>query len=158
MKVQRDIRNKLKQADAVYIAGKNWQEITNYQYSIQHTEIDELVGTGILYNSEADLIEREKIIKYFADFDFENDIHTRQACIQPKYDEIGKLAACLSAIQVIIRKGVIELHAFVRSQNYETNFLYDNQTFAIVVKMLSKKLNIYNYKIYVKITSLHIEL
>ena len=102
------------------------------------------------------LIEKTKeLYKYF-----EKDLYTRQAVVQMKYNDESELASCLSLFQFIVRNNKLFLSVFVRSQNYDKNFKYDNDTY---FKMYSELFNILSTKnsklkfgeINVKITSLH---
>lgn len=153
-----NIEHKIHSSAEIQIAGKRWKEITNYQYELTNQDIDELFDSAPDYNLIEDVEERFAILEYFSNFDFEKDLYTRQACIQPKYNNDENMAACLSTLQVIIRESGIELHVFVRSQNFTTNFLYDNKTYAMIVKQLSKRLKLNVFKVFIKITSLHIQI
>lgn len=141
----------------VTIAGKKWLEATAVNYELTRTDIEYLLQIKMRSNTNADLEERNDILTYFDNFDF-SDLHTRQACMQPKYEGDLNKAACLSCLQVIIRDNQISLHVFVRSQNFKTNFLFDNQTYALIINMLSKKLNVSIFKVFINITSLHVEM
>jgi len=141
----------------ITIANKEWLEAVNVNYELTRSDIDYLLSIKMRSNTNEDLEERNDILTYFDNFDF-SDLHTRQACMQPKYEGDVNKAACLSCLQVIIRDNSISLHVFVRSQNFDKNFMFDNQTYALIVNMLSKKLNVSIFKIFVNIISLHKEI
>jgi hypothetical protein len=96
-----------------------------------------------------------------------SDLFTRQFVITEKYIDNNNLNACLSLFQFIVRKmkdshiHQIDEFVFVRSQNFDTNWLFDNQSYSFFLKeaerKFSKKFKVaIDYGlIYVHVTSLH---
>mgnify|MGYP001572043090 FL=1 len=125
---------------------------------MDYEDIEEFLKEDYKANSVADVVERKEIIEYFAAsiIAFKKDRHTRQIVCQPKYEDIKTLAACLSCIQCIIRDDKIDVHVFVRSQNFNTNFLYDNLTYCLLMLEMYKRLSdVKMGTIFVKVISLH---
>lgn len=149
-----DIETKFGKSNEIIINGIKWLEITNYDYQLCVSDIRELLKMNIEANNDLDIEERADIIHFFLTFDF-SDINTRQAVFQPKYKEDNTKAGCISCLQVLIREGNIELFVHVRSQNIKSNFLFDNQTYSMIINMLAEKLDLSIMKVYVKIVSLH---
>jgi hypothetical protein len=103
-----------------------------------------------------DEIERLKLFDFFSkNVHFFDDRNTRQAVYQPKYEGNASLAACLSAIQLIIRRDTLNCHVFIRSQNFDKNFFYDCQTFCMLIKNMAQRLHTEQGDINIKIVSLH---
>ncbi|MAG47150.1 hypothetical protein CL617_00970 [archaeon] len=146
----------------VKINNQDFKEIFDFNYQ---TEIqDDILNKKINPASLADKIEREKLLeKVKSGIDYLLfDKHSRQFVIQMEYDEREDLAGCLSLMQFIIRDNVLHLFVFVRSQHFDRNFLYDNQTYMLLTKTLrddlkKNKIIIENEEIHVHITSLHKE-
>lgn len=140
----------------VNVADSITMELYNNDLILTTKNITELLSKDYDAASIDDEIERLKIFDFFnkniSRFD---DIHTRKAVYQPKYEGDLSLAACLSAIQAIVRHDKLDLHVLIRSQNFDKNFLYDMQTFAKVADHLSKKLHVEIGEAYIHITSLH---
>ena len=86
-----------------------------------------------------------------------HDLETRQCVIFKTYQGNSELAACLSLLQLIVRNGKLDLHVFTRSQNYNNNFDYDNQTYMMVLQYVLGFINqdIEVGEIHVHVTSLH---
>lgn len=150
-----DIRNKIHRADEIIIRDMKYQEIIGYSYELTVNDITWLLNDVVcLPNNLLDKHERDEILNFFKTFDF-SDINTRQCVMQPKYQEDETKSACISCLQIIVRGGEIQLYVHVRSQNFLTNFLYDNQTYSLIINNLSKKLNVKIFKVFVKVVSLH---
>lgn len=133
-------------------------ELYNQQYYLNVNTIQEFLKKDYKANFVADIVERKEIIEYFVDRveNIKKDIHSRQIVYQPKYQENNKLAACLSCIMLIIRDNKIDIHVFVRSQNFNTNFLYDNLTYCLLMLEMHKRFEVLKMgNVYVKIVSLH---
>ena len=138
------------------------------QYNVNYiTDYDEkFVAKKINSASKEDKIEREKFIKEVkkgAEKYVKEDLYTRQFVIQMKYDDKLELASCLSLMQFIVRDKKIDLHIFSRSQNFDSNFLYDNQTYMKLLRVAYDEIckewgwmEIVIGIIYIHITSLHI--
>lgn len=151
-KLNRRFKNKAKQ---VCINEQLYEEITNVNYTLKKKHIFRILEEDNVEPAHRlDVEERQDIYDFFDMFDY-SDINTRQAVFQPKYKEDNTKAACTSCIQVLIRDNKINMFVHVRSQNLLNNFDYDNQTYCIIIKHLSQKLNVEIGKIYVRIASLH---
>ena len=148
------------QKEGKQIAVKETQTLELYdcKLTITQSAIAELVKSCEQYKpaTHEDEIEREQILDFFHDeiriFD---DEHTRQAVYQPKYEGNKKLAACLSCLQLIIRDGKLDCHVFIRSQNFDKNFVYDCITFSILINSIAFHLKKEVGTIHLKIISLH---
>tara|TARA_R110001592_G_scaffold156940_2_gene387720 strand:- start:107 stop:490 length:384 start_codon:yes stop_codon:yes gene_type:complete len=114
------------------------------------------MNKGIPPALNGDEVERNEIIEEMISTCESKGITSRQCVIQKAYQEDPTLAACLSTIQAIARDGKIDLHVFVRSQNFDKNFCYDNQTYMMVMRALLTCWQEYKFgTIHVHITSLH---
>lgn len=135
-----------------------YREIYNFNYEIDMQKVDiSFMNKKIPPALDADDVERTEILRDVAKVCLIRGIDSRQCVVHKKYqnDETG-LAACLSTIQAISRDGKIDLHIFVRSQNFDSNFCYDNQTYMMVMANLLRMFPDNDWgKIHVHITSLH---
>lgn len=136
--ITEDITSQLKDSNQIKIAGKTYNEIINYTYTLSMNDVNNLLGKNFKPNHPLDAEEREDIFKYFDQFDFSNDSNTRQAVFQPKYKEDSSKAACISAIQVLIRNGIY-VNVFMRSSNFDQNWWYDQETFAMLATQIQNK-------------------
>ena len=131
-----------------------YREIYNFNYEVE--VIPEYMNTPIPPALIADETERKELIQEMVDLCIEKGIESRQCVLHKKYQDNDTLAACLSTIQAISRNGKIDLHIFVRSQNFDNNFSYDNQTYMMIMSALLIQFPENDFgKIYVHITSLH---
>ena len=149
-KIIQQIQNLLDKQDS-----STYKEIYNFNYEI---EVDTcFMNTPVPPAHEADEVERTEILRDVAKVCMSRGIDSRQCVVHKKYqgDDTG-LAACLSTIQAILRDNKIDLHIFVRSQNFDSNFCYDNQTYMMTMANLLRIFPDKDWgKIYVHITSLH---
>jgi len=136
-----------KNSDATYL------EIIGFKYVIEQP----ILTTDVIveYPNELDKIERDEILNYFDSYDFDKDMGTRQAAIQPKYQDDKNKAACISLVHALLRNGKVYMFAHFRSQNFDNNFDYDYQTLQLVMKLLTEKYKLEFGKIYVTVSSLH---
>ena len=143
------IQNLLKKQDS-----STYKEIYNFNYEV---EVDAgFMNTPVPPALEDDEIERKELIQEMIDICMVMGIDSRRCVLHKKYQNLEELAACLSTIQAISRDGKIDLHVFVRSQNFDKNFCYDNQTYMMIMSALLLQFPENNFgKIYVHITSLH---
>ena len=142
------------------VGNKQIRELFNFTY-----KLDKYSGFTTSYiesESNEDEVERYRLIKKTKELYkyFKKDLHTRQAVVQMKYNDKSELASCLSLFQFIVRNNKLFLFVFVRSQNYDKNFQYDNDTYFKMYSELFNILSIKNNKlkfgeINVTITSLH---
>ena len=131
-----------------------YREIYNFNYEVE--VIPEYMNTPIPPALIADETERKELIQEMVDLCIEKGIESRQCVLHKKYQDNDTLAACLSTMQAISRNGKIDLHIFVRSQNFDKNFSYDNQTYMMIMSALLMQFPENDFgKIYVHITSLH---
>jgi len=156
------IENKFNTNDCgrLTVSNRRIKELFNFVYVLN--EYSGLPIENVEPESVEDKIERQRLIKKAKELYryFEKDLYTRQAVVQMKYNNDLKLASCLSLFQFIIRDNKLFLSIFVRSQNYDKNFEYDNNTYSQMYSELFKILSNKNNKlkfgeINVKITSLH---
>lgn len=149
-----DAQNKLHNSESIIIAGKNCKEIVGYSYELTRNDIESLLLQDLKPNNELDAEERNDMLKFFNEFDF-SDLNSRQCVMQPKYKEDNSKAGCISCLQALIREDQVHLFIHARSQNFDTNFLYDNQSYSIIIDTLAKRLNLSIFKVFVRVVSLH---
>lgn len=139
------------------VNNKWYNELYNVEYQLGSLTIKDLLPQNIEPNHKDDQVERNNILSFFKDkIDLlKKDKYTRQVVYTPMYQGNNNLNACLSLFQLIIRKNVLDIHVFVRSQHFDNNFKYDNQTYSLLMTQMSKALKIDMGKVYVKIISLH---
>ena len=148
-KIAQKIESLLRKQDS-----STYKEIYNFNYEV---EVDTLfMNTLVPPALEADELERKELIEEMVGLCMDKGIDSRQCVLHKKYQDNESLAACLSTIQAISRNGKIDLHVFVRSQNFDKNFCYDNQTYMMIMCALLLQFSKNDFgKIYVHITSLH---
>jgi len=131
-----------------------YREVYNFNYDV---EVDSgFMGKKIPPALEGDEIERNEIIEDILQICETKGIESRQCVLHKTYQDNPYLTACLSTIQAIARDGKIDIHVFVRSQNFDNNFCYDNQTYMMIMSALITCWPEYKFgKIHVHITSLH---
>ncbi len=140
----------------IIIADKKYNEVICYVYRLKSEDVKYLVDldqNGA--NNLLDVLERNDILNYFYSYDFASDMNTRQATFQPKYKEDNKKSACIASIQMLLRNGKVHINVNMRSSNYSKNWLYDQQTFALVMQKACDKFNLSHGYIHVTIGSLH---
>jgi hypothetical protein len=155
--IQTDLNSWLHLGSKLTINGKEYIERICVNYKLGETEVNELLPMEIEANNMLDNIERNDILNYFHGFNFDGDLNTRQAVFQPKYKEDPTKAACIASIQVLLRKEVY-VNVNMRSSNYERNWLFDQQTFALVMKRMCDRYKLPKGVIFVTIGSLHKEI
>jgi thymidylate synthase len=135
-----------------------YQEIYNFNYTLDYDE--QYLKRNIKPNLRGDLKERVELctdaVKSYEKY-MKHDMTTRQCVIFKTYQGNSELAACLSLLQLIVRKGKLDLHVFTRSQNYDNNFDYDNQTYMMVLQYVLGfiDVDVEVGKVHVHVTSLH---
>lgn len=149
-----DAQNKLHSAESIIIAGKHCKEIVGYSYELTRNDIESLLIQDLKPNNVLDAEERDDMLKFFNDFDF-SDLNSRQCTMQPKYKEDANKAGCISCLQALIREDQVHLFVHVRSQNFDTNFLYDNQSYSMIIDGLARKFNLSIFKVFIRVVSLH---
>jgi len=157
-RLMRTINNALENyAHLIVVNNQKTLELYNYKIILNADYINEFLVNEHYANLITDEIERFEIIQYFVhQIDkFRKDLYSRQIVYQPKYQDNENLAACLSCVQCIVRHNRIDIHVFIRSQNFDNNFLYDCQTFSILMEQMSKLLSRKIGFIYINIISLH---
>ena len=143
------IQNLLSKQDS-----STYKEIYNFNYEVEVNT--DFMNTPVPPALEGDEIERKELISEMNNICIKRGIDSRQCVLHKKYQDCAELAACLSTIQAISRNGKIDLHVFVRSQNFDSNFCYDNQTYMMIMCALLLQFPKNDFgKIYVHITSLH---
>ena len=152
-KIQQELIKQLEQQEVVNIANKNWYELIDVNIKVHLDDMMQLTQQKYIPNKPEDEEERNEILRFF--YFFDGELNTRQAVMQPKYKEDENIAACISCIQYIIRDNKLYFYVFVRSQNIESNFLYDFQTFSLVYIYLLNKYKLEYGNCRVHITSLH---
>ena len=132
----------------VLINKKEYKELLNVNYFIKHN--NKFINDYLIKpHSKLDLKERKKLLKKceFLEkkyFDINDpDLYSRQLVIHNESMDDNSLPSCISTFQFIIRNNCLNLFVFVRSQHLINNFLYDNQTYML---MLKKFYDLYNQK------------
>jgi len=153
-KIKKIINIKLYIARKILVNNQMTKEI-RIRYKLNFEK--NFITKNIEPNSNYDVLERQeikqKIIKKINLF--ENDIHSRQFVIQQQYIDNKELPACISCIQFLIRNNKIKAFFFVRSQNFDNNFDYDNQSYMIWTKQIADYFKIKIQSIEVIVSSLH---
>lgn len=161
-----DFKNSFDQNDisATYceIDGKHVKEIINANYEFRFEENKIVLEKIIKAATKNDKKERTKLLnKIQQQLDrFSLNINTRQVAISEKFDD-KDFPACISFIHIFVRTNILHMNVYVRSQNIDNNFLYDNQTFMQIADFVSFYLilnnicNIQDSLIHVFIGSLH---
>lgn len=143
--------------DSVLIGGtRQTREISNFEYALVPEEIKQQVKPPI----DEEIIERDFVIKRSIEM-FDNflskDIYSRQGAFVNNYD--GQDNHCIAYFHHYVRNEKYCMNVYVRSMNYDANFIFDNQTFnlayAEVYKRIIKDYNIDSGYIRVFVFSLH---
>ena len=136
--------------------GKDYKEIFNISYDLLYDK--SFIDINIRPASVADAKERKSLLIESAEKTklIEIDSSTRQFVIQKKYED-SDLASCIPLFQFIVRENKLYLFVHARSQNFYSNWLYDNQTYMLMMEEVLNNLNdeITAGDIFVTIASLH---
>lgn len=141
----------------IIVRGKRYFEILNYIYHIQYDE--NLLSKKINPNFKEDEDERYYILSRVNGELIpllKKDNNTRQACFSILYH--NGLGHCISALQILLRDNTIILNEYYRSQNFEVNLEYDNQTACMIIKEVLKHFPNYKSLITVFVASYHKEI
>lgn len=141
----------------IIIRGIKYDEQINYQYQINFDK--DIINHYIKPNFQEDEDERKYILSRI-----ENEIipllkkdnNTRQACFSILYP--NNLGHCISLIHIMLRNNTIILNEYYRSQNYELNRKYDDQTACMIIDLINKFFPQYNNQINVFVGSYHKEI
>jgi hypothetical protein len=139
----------------------NTRELYNINYTCS---FDKKIVKRAISNNNDDFVERDNIITKIQKYETV-DIFTRQFVITENYINNKNLNACLSLFQFRVIKKHSQLFmdefVFVRSQNFDKNWTFDNQSYMIFLQESKKRFEkmflckIRFGKIYVHVTSLH---
>ena len=124
--------------DIVKIGDKITKEITNFEYCLVPKEIIDQQEAPI----EEEKQEREFVIFSSNEMYFKyliHDINSRRASFSNCYD--GADNHCISYFHHYIRNNRYCMNVYVRSMNYETNFIYDSQTFNLAYNKVFEQIN-----------------
>ena len=127
----------------LYVRDILCHELYNVIYFCEYDE-NVVDSTDIKAHSKEDEVERAKLLAKTSDyFDkyMAEDVYTRQFVIQMKYDDDPDKASCLSLVQFSVRDGFLNLNIYARSQNFENNFIYDNQTYMKMMRLVINKID-----------------
>lgn len=132
----------------VQVSNINTKEIVNFEYNLIPEEFQEYVKPPV----EEEQVERDFIL-FRSNQMYENflskDLNSRQGAFVNNYDEHDN--HCISYIQHYIRDEKFCMNVYVRSMNFETNFIFDNQTFNLAYYTVYNNLK-KQYKDYFKIS------
>lgn len=140
----------------IIINNKKYLELINVHYNIKYSKI--IVNKKIKPNFKEDEVERNYIlfrVKNELIPLLKNDNNTRQACFSILYS--SGLGCCISLIHVLLRNKTIILNEYYRSQNYEVNRSYDDQTACLIIEEVLKHFKDYDTQINVFVGSYHKE-
>lgn len=114
-------------------------EITNFEYCLEPKEVV-LMSEQVDAPIEEEYAERSFIFMRTDDMYkyFEDCLHTRKAAFVNNYD--GKDNHCISYFQFYMRGNLFNMNVYVRSMNFVTNFVFDNQTFTLAYNRLYERL------------------
>lgn len=114
-------------------------ELTNYRYTLDFDNISSnILSTTLDLNNKEEIIERSFILKKTREASMYLLTHSasRQASFVNNYD--GKDNHCLSYFHFYIRDNNLYLNVYVRSQNYDTNFIFDAITFLLACQLMKE--------------------
>lgn len=145
----------------IMINGKSWIEIQNYAYTLERSSAQEPERLKIEPPMSEEIDERAYIFKrtrQCLDF-FKTSQNTRRAAFANQYDLLDN--HCISYFHFMMRDGRLDLNVYVRSQNFATNWLWDNYVFEDALTILHGLLTQANIDctigcIRVHVASLHI--
>ena len=145
--------------DVISIRDIRYHEIINATYNLSFNfdeqDIHDFIKAEIQSPHKDDEQERSNLLnQLFLKLATNKELFSRQLVITPKYIGSEELQACISCIQVLIRKDSAYLNIYMRSQNID-NFIYNNQTFILLAGMASLSTKTKNCNIHVTIASLH---
>jgi hypothetical protein len=112
-------------------------ELKNYKYKIDFGNSPaKFLTEKFKNNNKEEQIERNFILNRTRDVSLYllEDKESRQASFVNNYD--GKDNHCLAYFHFYIRDKKLYLNVYVRSQNYDTNFQYDAQTFILACHLM----------------------
>ena len=133
MKTIKEIKDRIEKqfhlCDTVEVRGKTTHEKTNIEYFITPTKED--VADLVPAPLEEEYVERDFVIlsSFKVRENIEKDKFARDAVFVNNYD--GSDRHCISYFQYYIRDNMFSMNVYVRSMNFDTNFIFDNQTFVL---------------------------
>lgn len=126
-RIERQFKNNL--FDTIIVRNKTTFEKTNLEYAIVPTrdDVQNLVPAPLQEeNVERDFVVLSSI--KVAD-NIIKDKYARDAVFVNNYD--GSDKHCISYFQYYIRDNMLSMNVYVRSMNFDINFIFDNQTFVL---------------------------
>ena len=115
--------------DVIFVKDKKTFELTNLEYFITPTKED--VANLVPAPLEEEYVERDFVILSSLKIreNIEKDKFARDAVFVNNYD--GSDRHCISYLQYYIRDNMLSMNVYARSMNFDTNFIFDNQTFVL---------------------------
>lgn len=141
----------------IIINNKKYLETINYNYRIEYN--NDIIKQIIKPNFKDDEDERNYIllrVKNELIPLLQKDNNTRQACFTILYP--NNLGHCISLIHIMLRNKTIILNEYYRSQNYEINRKYDDQTACLIINEVLKYFKDYKSQINVFVGNYHKEI
>lgn len=140
----------------IIINNKKYLEMINVHYNIRYS--NDIINKLIKPNFKDDEDERNYILSRVKNELIpllQKDNNTRQACFAILYP--NNLGHCISLIHILLRNKTIILNEYYRSQNYEINKAYDDQTACLIINEVLKYFKNYKSQINVFVGSYHKE-
>ncbi len=146
--------------DYVFVDNKKTLELLNFTYELYFENILHENLKLVKAPIDEEYIERKHIIeksKIFTGLYMYKDINSRRSSFVNNYDEYEN--HCISYLHFYCRNDRLNFNVYCRSMNFDTNFIFDNQTFFLAYKTAYDELIKYkDFKygsIYVHVMSLH---
>ncbi len=123
--------------ESIRIGGnRDTREITNFEFCLQPEDCLELAPVPV----PEEEIERQFVIRRSIDmFGYLNiDFNSRQGAFVNNYDDADN--HCIAYFHHYVRDGKYCMNVYVRSMDYDRNFVFDCQTFNLCYKEVFKRL------------------
>ena len=149
-----------KSEEIIIVGGLSTKEIVSlvidYEVNVMDEYVQSFLVDKIVPQSKDDAKERTMIMLDLTRsiVSVEDDKRSRQMIIRPHYVGNEKLSACISLVHVLFRSGKVILNIYQRSQCID-NFMYDQQTFFLLAKLVANIFTVEKCEINIIIGSLH---
>jgi len=124
--------------ELIMISGNRYtHEITNFEYCLTPETLVELVPPPVEEEIEERAFVISKSLEMYSKY-LSKDVNSRQGAFVNNYD--GADNHCISYFHHYVRDGKYCMNVYVRSMDYDRNFVYDCQTFNLAYKEVFDKL------------------